>query len=119
MLIVGGVTVPVSIATPPTRDTREIGDYTPAWDGTDLGVIISRKKTWGVTTTLMTQAAADALEAEILTAPPILCYGDMLGTPPGAFVGSPWYCRGTVTGYNYVSVPGGYRIAMSFTLVQA
>lgn len=118
MLTVGLVAVPMSAASPPTCTIREIGDYSPAWNGTDLGVIVARKKTFGIATAPMTMAAANTLEAAILATPPVECYGDILGDPPLALPGSAWYMRGTVTGRTYVSVPGGFRVALAFTLTQ-
>lgn len=109
-LIVNGVTVTVSVGTPPSRVTREVGDYTPAFDGSDRGVIVTRKRTWTVTTTPMTQATANTLETALLAAPPIACSGDILGGSVNV--------RGTLVGYEYMYAAGGLRVVMTMTLTE-
>ena len=108
-LTVGGVTVPVSTATPPKRDTTEYGDFTQAFDGTDRGTIISRKRLWTIVTTPMTQSAADTLEAAILGTPPVTANGDL-------YENSATNVRGTITGYDTLQVRTAFQIIMTFTL---
>jgi len=108
-LTVGGVTVPVSTQTPPTRETVEYGDFTEAFDGTDRGTIVARKRVWTVTTALMTQAAADTLEAAILGTPPVTANGDLYGNVATGV-------HGTITGYRTVQVRTGFQISITFTL---
>ena len=106
-MIVGGVTVSISTTTPPSRNTVEYGDYSPAFDGTDRGVIVGRKRVWTVTTTPMLQADADTLEAAILATPPVSVSGTITGSISA---------RGVITGYTYVAVRSGYMVVMTFTL---
>lgn len=109
MLVVGAVTVPVSPQSPPKRVKTEYGDFTPAFDGTDRGVINARKALWTVTTAPMLQSAADTLVSALEATPPIACSGTVTGS---------FNARGTVTGYDSVVVRGGFRVVVSFTLRQ-
>lgn len=109
MLVVGAVTVPVSPQSPPHKTITEYGDFTQAVDGTDRGVIVARKALWTVTTAPMVQSAADALVTALQATPPIACSGTLTGA---------FNARGTVTDYGAVTVRGGLRIVVTFTLRQ-
>lgn len=109
MLVVGAVTVPVSPQSPPKKEFIEYADFAPAIDGSDGGVIVTRKVRWTVPTAPMTQSAADALVAAIQATPPVACSGTLTGALSA---------RGTVTGYDTVTTKSGFRVIVTFTLLQ-
>lgn len=109
MLVVGAVTVPVSPQTLPKKEFVEYGDFSQAIDGSDGGVLVGRKVKWTVSTAPMTQATADTLVAAIQATPPVSCSGTLTGSLSA---------RGTVTSYDTVTVKGGFRVIVTFTLLQ-
>jgi hypothetical protein len=78
-LTVGGVDIPVAIATPPTLTYDEIGDRDDATDGTHSAAIIGWKSGCKFTTSPMDQTLADTVRAALVAAPPVNATGDYFG----------------------------------------
>lgn len=109
-LIVSGITVPVA-PSGASRTTEEIGDRARAFDGTMRQTIRSTKRGWNATTRPLTESDANTLYNALLsTTLPIVCSGDFLGASRN--------CVATVDSWSYVRVAVGYRIVVSFTLLE-
>lgn len=108
-LVVAGITVPVASW---SKVVVENVDDARAFNNTArTSVAGTRKYDYPVTTTPgLSKADADALIAAMPQGATITCSGDMLGAS-GSY-------KARVTGYEPIIMPGGPRVAVSFTLMQ-
>lgn len=109
-LIVAGITV--NVAEGGARlTTLEIGDRGRADDGTMRASTPARKRTWAVTTGIMTSTDAATLRAALIAAPTVTASGD-------------WIAGGPLTVWPVLGdeAPGEtvpYSVRMTFTLEEA
>lgn len=110
-LTVAGTTVPVS---PSGCDTKvvTIGDVaTRAFDGTMRSTERTTKREWSITTAPMTSTLADALVTALGTGAAISANGDVVNNVATS-------CFRQLTGRKAVTVKGGHRDVLTFTLLE-
>lgn len=110
-LVAGGITVPISANSTPSREDEEIGDRDRAFDGTMRELILGVKHNHAGETKPITKTDADALVTVLQGTPPITCSGDWLGASGSYFA--------QVTEYRGVKVNGAFRVVVAFTLMEA
>jgi hypothetical protein len=109
-LIVGGVTVSVANAAQPEDAEPVGGEIVRMFDGSARTTVRSYKRTWSITTTLLTTSAAATLRTALVTTTlPVACSGDITGAVN---------CIPRLTGYEAVAARGVVRRRVSFTLVE-
>jgi hypothetical protein len=105
-LVVNSTVVKVAVDSG-SRDKLYIQDSVDAFDGSALLTRRGTKRTWHVSTTLLSRSDADSLETDIETVP-VTCSGDLLGGSVD--------CIGTVNGWTPSAIAGDHRVKLDFTL---
>ena len=109
-LIVGGVTVQVAVAEQPEKYDPIGGEIVRMFDGSARSTVRGYKRTWTITTRLVTDATAATLKAALVTTTlPVACSGDLTGSIN---------CIPRITDYAPVRAQGALYRRVVFTLTE-
>src|SRR5947209_751550 len=111
ILIVGGVTVPVQAPTSAQQQDEEVGgSRARMFSGLMRSTVRAFKRSWPITTRLLTATERTNVRAALRGTPPVACSGDVLGGSVNCFT--------QITNDQQQWKKGEIRYVLSFTLFE-